>query len=518
MTYHLGRITSWISQGSVEYFPTAITPQLFQPPFAEYVIMHINLLAGNDYFSAAVQFCFLLFMLITLTCIIKVLGLHRRYQVLAIVFGAFIPEVLLQASSTQNNIVETFFVLTAYYFTIQAVKENKLKNYLFLGIAAGLALLTKATAYIYLFPVLLFFAVNVLAVVFKTRNFKGLWHAAMVIIICLAINCRQYQRNYNLNESLLGASRPEISAGTNVKMNPLLLLSNIIKNAGLQMNIMGTAKPAVFADSVIHKLHAMARLNINSGDNNFAGANYKIPTGGANHEDAASNLFHFLLIIAALGIIVFHFFKGRQNALIAQLFGIVLLQVILFCWFLKWQPWNTRMHVQFFLLSVPLFCYAVSISGMLKKAVYILMPVIIVYGFLLVLHNAIRPYIVVSKEKPYLSIAPVFDPRYKKYFVNREELYPEYREINEIIQTSGYKNIGLVLGFNDWQYPLFTNCYSKQLTPVHLFVLNYSKHIRRVFTHVDCIISTRINKAFIDYMGKRFYQVANTNKFIYIYR
>jgi len=58
MTYHLGRITSWISHGSIAYFPTAITPQLFQPPFAEFAIMHVNLLAGNDYFSAAVQFSF----------------------------------------------------------------------------------------------------------------------------------------------------------------------------------------------------------------------------------------------------------------------------------------------------------------------------------------------------------------------------------------------------------------------------------------------------------------------------
>ena len=34
MTYHLARITSWISHGAVSYYPTDLTRQIYQPPFA----------------------------------------------------------------------------------------------------------------------------------------------------------------------------------------------------------------------------------------------------------------------------------------------------------------------------------------------------------------------------------------------------------------------------------------------------------------------------------------------------
>lgn len=518
LDYHLGRITSWVSHGSIEHFPTHIFYQVYQPPFAEYVIMHFGLLARNDYFSAGVQLCFLLFVLVTLTLIIKKLGLPRRYQVLAIAFSALIPEVLLQASSTQNNIVESFFVITAYYFTLRAVDENKFKNYFLLGIAVGIAFLTKATAYIYLLPVLIFFGVNVLVKAFGKRNFKSLWYAAMVLFIALAINFRQYQRNYNLDGNIFGTPQEEMNTYTNAKMNPLLLLSNLVKNAGLHMATMGSVKPGVLSDTVIHKLNEMAGINVNSSDNNFANAAYHVPNGGANHEDAAPNPIHFLLLIIAFALTVFHFFKNRRNALAMQLLCIVLLQAIVFCWVLKWQPWNTRMHVQFFLLSAPLFCYAVSISGVLRKISYAAMPVILLYGFVLVLHNSTRPYLVITNQKPYLSMAPVFESRYEKYFANKPELYPEYKAVNDAIKTANYTNIGLIIGYNDWQYPLFTDCYSKHINPIHLLVHNASKSIANVFTDVNCIVSTTINKPFIDYKGKRFYNTDAKNKYIHLYK
>lgn len=518
MTYHLSRITAWISRGSVGHFPTNIFYQVYQGPFAEYVIMHFNMLARNDYFSATVQFCFLLFMLVTLTNVIKTLGLQRRYQILAVIFATLIPEVLLQASSTQNNIVESFFVLTAYYFTLKSIKGTAFNDYFFLGMAVGLALLTKSTAYIYLFPILLVFAIRVLNRFFKTRNLKYIWYPIMVILIGLAINYRQYQRNYNLDKNILGAPASEVGIYTNTRMNPLLLLSNVIKNAGLQMSMMGITAPAIISDTIIHKLHATAGLDINSPDNNFGHSIYQVPTGGANHEDGAPNPFHFLLVVVAFGIICYNAFKSKQNILVLQLLLIVLAQVLFFCWYLKWQPWNTRMHVQFFMLSVPLFCYAVSTSAPFSKIVYMVaMPVILLYGIVLVLHNSSRPYLLLNKQRPYLTTT-VFDARYKKYFDNKPGMYPEYQKISQSIQAAGYKNIGLILGSIDWQYPLFNNCYSRELNPVHLFVKNVTKNVNDIFTSVDCIVSTTVNRPFIDYNGKRFYNTDCKSQYICLYK
>lgn len=59
ITYHLARVANWIQAGSVEFYPAATLRQFYQSPFAEYVILHLQLLEGFDHFANLVQFfCF----------------------------------------------------------------------------------------------------------------------------------------------------------------------------------------------------------------------------------------------------------------------------------------------------------------------------------------------------------------------------------------------------------------------------------------------------------------------------
>ena len=195
------------------------------------------------------------------------------------------------------------------------------------------------------------------------------------------------------------------------------------------------------------------------------------------------------------------------------------LQVILFCGYLKWQLWNTRLHLPLFMIGILLICYVASVNSRFKKALYILAPVVLIYAFILVLHNALRPYFNVSSKKPYITSA-IFsaEGRYKKYFANRPLLYPEYQQVSADIESSGYKNIGLILAANDWEYPLFTDCYTRQLNPVHLNIHNITSGIKSPFSTVDCIVSTYVNKPYIDHDGRRFYNHSGKNKYVYIYQ
>ncbi|RYF70097.1 MAG: hypothetical protein EOO39_16350, partial [Cytophagaceae bacterium] len=48
LTYHMGRIGHWLQQQSVQPFATHIERQIYQPPLAEWVILHTMLLSGSD--------------------------------------------------------------------------------------------------------------------------------------------------------------------------------------------------------------------------------------------------------------------------------------------------------------------------------------------------------------------------------------------------------------------------------------------------------------------------------------
>jgi hypothetical protein len=309
MTYHLARITNWISHQSVEHYPTHIFRQIYQPPFSEFVIMHFNILNCGDYFSNSVQFFFLIFSLFAIVSIVESFELSRRYKLIAIVLAVTIPEVILQASSTQNDIVVSFFILTSIYFSAKAVKDVNFQTFFFLGLSVGLGVLTKGTAYIYLAPVLLIFTIAIFIRLFKTKNFAYLGYSIIVVIIFITINSGHYIRNYNFNNNILGVNNYESKVYSNEKMTCTLLISNILKNIGLHISPYPLNR---FSNKVIYKLHQVLDVDINDPNTSFYHISYCGAPDLPNHENNAPNPIHFILIIVAVILIGLNIHKTRR--------------------------------------------------------------------------------------------------------------------------------------------------------------------------------------------------------------
>jgi hypothetical protein len=122
-------------------------------------------------------------------------------------------------------------------------------------------------------------------------------------------------------------------------------------------------------------------------------------------------------------------------------------------------------------------------------------PVMLAYAFMVVLHNSKRPY-----------AGAILNPRSQKYFIGKPADYEAYNAINQNIRQANYRNIGLMVREDDWVYPFFSDCFSKEIHPVYIGINNLSKVLSTGADSVDCIISTTTTTPFIDYNGKRFYK------------
>lgn len=118
MTYHMPRVVHWIQHHSVAHYPTSYTPQLYQPPWAEFTIMHFQILSSSDRFANLVQWFSMVGSLIGVSLIARDLGADLRGQVLSIVVAATIPMGSLQASNTKNDYVVSFWLVCFVHYVI----------------------------------------------------------------------------------------------------------------------------------------------------------------------------------------------------------------------------------------------------------------------------------------------------------------------------------------------------------------------------------------------------------------
>lgn len=505
MTYHLARITSWVAHGNVSYYPTDLTRQIYQPPFSEYIILHFNILNRADYFSASVQFCFLIFSLIAVNCITGQLGLNRRMRLFAMIVAATIPEAVLQASSTQNDVVESFFILASFYFMLKVIADGGRRYFVLLGLAAGFSLLTKGTGYVYAFPLLLVFGVVMLARLFKTRNYALIGRSMLAVILLVLINSGYYIRNYRLAHNLLGIDKTEAKIYSNEQMNPALFASVLLKNAALHAELMFVKPVEIGVDSAVHQFHRAIGVDVNNPAVNYRHLTFSLGQD-VTFEDSGPNPLHLLLILFAIVTAIVFWKRTRQSPVLLLLI-VILLQIALFCAYLKWQPWNSRLHTPVFLLCVPLVAYAFSLTERLSGARYFIAPLLLVFGILVSLHNDSRPV----NDKLFGG------DRFRQYFTNKPQAYPEYLAIKQQLQKSHYQNIGLIFDVDDWEYPLFADCYSQTIRPIYIAVDNITRNADTTKKQVDCILSTRVNEPYIDYNNRRYYNKDTENVIIHLY-
>ena len=363
MTYHMSRVAHWIANQSLAHYPTSISRQLDQPPFTGFVILNFQILTNSDYLANLVQWMSFLGSLIGVSLIAKHLGGNHITQLFAVFFCATIPMGILQASSTQTDYAVSFWLVCYVYFLmVWAELPKRIFNLVTLSCALGLALLTKGTAYIYVFPVSLL-GLMLFLQQWSKEKWKYLAYALIIgPLIAFLTNISHWIRNI----SVFGLGHPLGVSGSitlTYNLNPQLYLSNIIKNSTLHL-----VSPIDYINQYVQMglktIHALLGVDLSAPETTFVFfPEFQFPVFGfVFNEDISGNFLHFFLLNLSL---IYVFSRNKSDPRRAFYYSLSVVGLILiYNFFIAWQPWASRLHLPIFVLSSPLialFFHSLSI-------------------------------------------------------------------------------------------------------------------------------------------------------------
>jgi hypothetical protein len=484
MTYHMARVAHWAQNHNISYYRTHIIRQLEYQPFAEWVILHLQILTGGDRFANAVQLFFYAGCISTVTLVAKELGANKRQQLLSALFTCLLPMAAIQSNTTQNDIVVAFFLLCFVFYTARLVKMQSLNLVFLAGIALGLSWLTKGTGYIftglftawYLIPLVKTYQLPLV------QSLKKLVLFAIIPLLAIVINSGFFYRNHQLTGSFFGKeSKNTMNQGMAVKPLILVGMKDILNNFPVNKKI----------KEDITIVASKVGLDANDPKYNFTTL-FWMETGFRFHEDYMQNFVHTILILIACIYFLFKrsLYKQRPTyytLFVFTLFGISLLWIIL----LKWQPWANRLETGLFIL----YCIFLAMEiGKVRKWLQVLC-------YLPMLLFALRA-LFDSQNHPIFPLKDsIFNKAYNSFIYSDAQL-----KLKDYLEDKPYNNLGIYIDHDSWDYPYYKLLKeNKKRTLEHVLVTNLSSKYPQNFVP-DAVISNYFDSSSISVNGKQFYK------------
>jgi len=434
MEYHLPRIVMWMSNHNVRFFPTPDYCQLIYGPWSEYAMMHTELLWGSDRFVNVVEWLSLLGSLLAASLIAEKLGAGPRGQALAAVACATIPEGVLEASGPMNTYVVSFWIAATVLFLMDSNDEPSWFNTVCVGLAAGLAVCTKGTAYVLLpFLVLACWLMGTM----RTR-ILFLKRSALLLLLIFALNAPQYLRSYEFSGSPLGLPLPVKYPRTELVMDHITArgaAANLLRNISLHL-----CTPSRSLNSHTENLarRAIRLLGVSPDEpsQTWIGLPFHMNHFSSN-EIIAGNPLHLILLLASVGFLLWRPKEGvRRRWALLYAAGIVT-SFLFFCALLRWQMWSSRYHL-------PLFVLAAALIGLALEQ-YFPRPlantaaiILLLFGAFFALTNRSRSLI------PWSRVDDVYHSRAEQYFANEHQsIAPANIAAAQFVNHLDCRNIGI---------------------------------------------------------------------------
>lgn len=172
------------------------------------------------------------------------------------------------------------------------------------------------------------------------------------------------------------------------------------------------------------------------------GGDFQVP-GLSLNENVAGSPLHFLLVTFS---VVFFLSRNLREREILLYILLIILAFLLLCFYLKWQIWHARLHLTLFVLAAPLVGFHMSRirNGRIANLTLVL-PMVMAL-----------PCLIRNSARPVIGQDGIFKKsRVEQYFTNNPALAGPYTEAAQFISERICSDIGLEIGWDDWEYPLW---------------------------------------------------------------
>ena len=486
LAYHLPRIEHWIQDKNIYPYPTNLIRQIITPPMSEYILLNLRILSGNDWYLNLVQYFSLLGVLLMATQILSFVKINYKGQLLVYFLLLSLPLLVFQSTTTQTDLLASFYLLSFLLFSWQYVKEegSNIWTIFYLVLSLCLGVLTKYTVAIFALPFIAYLVYFVLMnVLIKGKAKVQIIVTPLVMAIGVGIiTIAPYLiRNQHAFGSLTGNEYFSASM-SNSKLSLQYTISNCLKNVADFISVPVNAFNNILF-TILNKVHSIIGISVNDKGANWNNMDFVIN----NHinEDSAGSLLHFLIVCVS---IAFSFTLKNKKSILIYLSGLFL-TLIIYSAIIRYSPWNNRLFLPLTILFLLSAAYTLHLSIINQKVQYGFMVLLLIIATLPVYFNRAKPIVadpfylkrVLSHSpKAALGSKTVFDKtRMENYFVWTPFLQNQLDSLFGTIQMANHKTdslkLNIITEFDSHEYMIWL--YARQKFG-HQFYIGSAQNIQ----------------------------------------
>lgn len=452
MTYHCARLFHWAQNKSVAHYATGNSRQISSPVLAAFINVNVYILtkSGGSVLNLLQCISYLTNGILVYS-IAKKLQLSSKSCLLSAILFYSMPIAFAEALTTQVDNFSAFWLLSFVYLLLDFTKKDE-KIRFDRETIGKVAVLSLCIAFGYLskpsigFGMLLFVGWLLTMLLIRKDNWKVLFFAFGAGILMVIILLPELGRNLYTFHAI---ASPETGARQLIgSLHPKHIFVNLLKNLAFNLPCVWLYKSSHYIWSFVNRIATWLQIDINNPAISEDGREFSVHQPQTYGCDTAVNPVIVWAIL--MGVIIFiiylkEYIKSKENLQQVGYFIASTGAFLLFCAVLRWEPFVSRYMISY----LALLCPAIGIvMDMLQKRIS--KPA---YGGIYVILCFLCATEMLGMFLNYRDM--VKDYRGDKgYFVVRDGIYSDYKEITDYINGLNVKNIGLYIGGDSYEYPL----------------------------------------------------------------